>query len=179
MTGRDVRRDSLGPYRMPPRATIPVPDTLAFLSGRWRLERRLSDHRSGVGGTFTGEAEFAAAGDPGVLRYEERGVLRFGGHTGPARRALLLRELPDGAADVRFADGREFHALDLRTGEWTARHGCGADEYVVSYLVLAPGLLEERWHVTGPRKAYDTLTTLRRIDAATPDFQDRGRKPAL
>jgi len=43
MTGRDVRRDSLGPYRTPPRGTMPVPDTLAFLRGRWRLERRLDE----------------------------------------------------------------------------------------------------------------------------------------
>jgi hypothetical protein len=163
MMGRDLRRDSLGRYRMPPRATIPVPDTLAFLRGWWRLERRLNDHRSGVCGTFTGDAEFAAMDDRMVLRYEERGLLRSGGHTAPARRALLFRALPDGTADVRFADGREFHVLDLRSGQWTARHRCGADEYVVSYLVRAPGWLEERWHVTGPSKAYETVTTLRRI----------------
>ncbi len=170
MTGRDVRRDSLGPYRMPLRATIPVPDTLAFLRGRWRLERQLDDHRCGVRGTFTGDAEFAATGDPAVLRYAERGELRFGGHTGPARRALLLRALPDGAADVRFADGREFFVLDLRSGQWTARHVCGADEYVVSYLVRAAGLLEERWHVTGARKAYESTTVLRRPDAMSPGY---------
>ena len=84
MTGRDVRADSLGPYRKPPPRTIAIPDTLAFLRGRWRLERRLSDHRSGVCGTFTGDAEFAATDDPAVLRYVERGELRFGGHAGPA-----------------------------------------------------------------------------------------------
>ncbi|HTZ28052.1 MAG TPA: DUF6314 family protein [Streptosporangiaceae bacterium] len=162
MMGRDVRRDSVGPYRMPRGPTIAVPDTLAFLRGRWRLERRLDDQRCGVCGTFAGDAEFAATDDPAVLRYTERGELRFGGHNGPARRALLFRELPDGAADVRFADGREFYVLDLRSGQWSARHGCGADEYVVSYLVRAPGLLEERWHVVGPRKAYETVTTLRR-----------------
>jgi hypothetical protein len=163
MTGRDVRRDSLGPYRMPLGPTIPVPDTLAFLRGRWRLERLLDDQRSGVRGTFTGDAEFAATEDPAALRYEERGELRLGDHTGPARRALLLRGLPDGAVDVRFADGREFYVLDLRSGHWTARHDCGADDYVVSYLVRAAGWLEERWHVTGPSKAYETVTNLRRL----------------
>ena len=170
MTGRDVRRDSLGPYRMPLQGNIPVPDTLAFLRGRWRLERRLDDRRSGVCGTFTGDAEFAATDDPAVLRYGEHGELCFGGHTGPARRALLLRALPDGTADVRFADGRAFYVLDLRSGRWTARHGCGADEYAVSYLVRAPGWLEERWHVTGPRKSYETVTTLRRRDPSRPGF---------
>lgn len=143
---------------------MPVPDTLAFLRGQWRLDRRLDDRRSGLCGTFTGEAEFAATDDPTVLRYTEQGELRFGAHTGPARRALLLRALRDGTADVRFADGREFYALDLRSGHWIARHGCGADEYVVSFQVRAAGWLEERWHVTGPRKAYDSVTTLRRLD---------------
>jgi Family of unknown function (DUF6314) len=146
---------------------MPVPDTLAFLRGRWRLERRLDDHRSGVRGTFTGEAEFAATGDPAVLCYVEQGVLRFGAHTGPARRALLLRALPDGTADVRFADGREFYVLDLRSGQWTARHACGSDTYVVSHLVRAQGRVEERWHVTGPSKAYDTVTELRRTDVSS------------
>jgi hypothetical protein len=32
--------------------------------------------------------------------------------------------------------------------------------------VRAAGWLEERWQVTGPRKAYDSMTTLRRLDAA-------------
>jgi Family of unknown function (DUF6314) len=168
MTGRDVRRDSLGPYRMPLGATIPVPDTLAFLRGRWRLERRLDDHRCGVRGTFTGDAEFAATEDPAVLRYAERGELRFGGRNGPATRTLVCIGRPGGAVDVRFADGREFYVLDLRPGRWTARHGCGEDTYVVSYLVRADGWLEERWHVTGPRKSYETVTTLRRLGAAGP-----------
>ena len=145
---------------------MPVADTLAFLRGRWRLERRLDDHRSGVCGTFTGDAVFAATDDAAVLRYAERGELRFGGHAGPATRSLVFLGRPGGVADVRFADGREFYVLDLRSGMWTARHGCGADEYVVSYLVRAAGWLEERWQVTGPRKAYDSMTTLRRLDAA-------------
>ena len=164
---------------MPSRGTMPVPDTLAFLRGRWRLERRLDDHRAGVRGTFAGEAEFAATDDPAVLCYAERGELCFNGHTGPARRALLLRELPDGTADVRFADGREFYRLDLSPGCCQAEHLCGRDRYTATFRVLARDLLEERWHVVGPHKAYETLTTLRRLDAARPDFHDRGRKPAL
>jgi hypothetical protein len=146
---------------------MPVPDTLAFLRGRWRLERRLDDHRSGVCGTFTGDAEFAATDDPAMLRYEERGELRFGGHAGPATRSLVCLGRPGGVVDVRFADGREFYVLDLRSGQWTARHGCGADEYVVSYQVRAAGRLEECWHVTGPLKAYDTVTTLNRLDVSS------------
>jgi Family of unknown function (DUF6314) len=102
-----------------------------------------------------------------VLRYAERGELRLGGHRGPASRALLYRELPGGAADVRFADGRPFYRLDLRSGMCTVRHDCGQDRYVISHLVRAADWLEERWQVTGPRKAYDGVTTLRRLNVSS------------
>jgi hypothetical protein len=162
-----MRGDSLGPYRMPRRRAIPVPDTLAFLRGRWHLERRLADHRTGVCGTFTGDAEFAGTDDPSVLRYVEHGDLRFGGHAGPAGRTLLCLGRPGGAVDVRFADGREFYRLDLGPGECQARHLCGADRYAVSYRVLAHDLLEEHWQVLGPQKAYDSVTALRRLDVSS------------
>jgi hypothetical protein len=165
----DIVPNLVGPYREPPGPAEggPAGGTLAFLRGAWSLQRRLVDHRSGVSGAFTGEAAFLATADPAVLRYEERGELRFGGHAGPARRSLLYRELPGGGADVRFADGREFYRLDLRSGQWTERHACGPDRYVVTYLVAAAGQLEERWQVTGPRKDYDSLTTLRRLDVSS------------
>ncbi len=50
---------------------------------------------------------------------------------------------------------------------WPARHGCGADEYIVSFQVRAAGWLEECWQVTGPLKAYDSMTTLRRLDVSS------------
>jgi hypothetical protein len=161
----------VGPYRKPPGAAGArlARGTVAFLRGTWSIERELTDHRCGARGSFTGRAEVLATADPAVLRYEERGELRFGGHRGPASRALLYRELPGGAADVRFADGREFYRLDLCSGVCTARHDCGQDRYVVSHLVRAADWLEERWAVTGPRKAYDSVTTLRRLDSSGPD----------
>jgi hypothetical protein len=161
--------DLVGPYRKPPGAAAArlAGGTVAFLRGAWRVERQLNDHRSGLRGSFTGQAEFLATADPAVLRYAERGELRFGGHVGPASRALLCRELPGGAAEVRFADGRAFYRLDLHSGLWTERYGCGRDEYVVSYLVRGAGRLEERWQVTGPRKDYDSVTTLTRLDVSS------------
>jgi hypothetical protein len=169
-TGESVS-DLVGHYRTPSgRAEVRLDGgTIAFLRGAWSVERQLTDHRCGARGSFTGRAEFLATADPGVLRYAEQGELRFGDHRGPASRALLYRELPDGAADVRFADGRAFYRLDLCSGTWTARHDCGQDRYVVSHLVLGAGWLEERWEVTGPRKAYDSVTTLRRLDPSPLD----------
>ena len=163
--------DLVGPYRTAcggARARL-AGGTIAFLRGVWSIERRLTDHRSAVQGSFTGEAGFLATPDPAVLRYAERGELRFGDHRGPASRELLYRELPGGVADVRFADGREFYRLDLRSGRWAAHHDCGDDRYVVSHLVLGDGWLEERWQVTGPRKAYDSVTTLHRLDVPALD----------
>ncbi|HUA31353.1 MAG TPA: DUF6314 family protein [Streptosporangiaceae bacterium] len=163
--------DLVGPYRTPSagaQASL-AGTTIAFLRGTWGIERVLTDHRSGARGSFTGEAEFLATSDPAELRYAERGELRFGEHRGPARRTLLYRELPGGAADVRFADGRAFYRLDLRSGQWTARHDCGQDRYLVSHLVRGAGWLEERWQVSGPGKAYDSVTTLRRLDAPALD----------
>jgi hypothetical protein len=138
-------------------------DTLAFLRGAWHLRRRLADHRNGSTGTFTGEAEFAATGDPAVLRYTERGVLCFGEHAGPAFRSLVCRRLPGGAVDIRFGDGRPFYHLDLAPGRWRAKHVCDRDDYVVTFRVLSEDLLEERWRALGPGKDYITVTVLQRM----------------
>lgn len=156
--------DSLGPYRMPQSVTRHDTDTLAFLRGTWRLDRRLADYRSGCRGTFTGEAEFAQTSEPAVLAYTERGELRFGGHAGVAFRNLIFRGLPGGAVDVRFADGRAFYRLDLGSGRWRAKHVCvGRDDYVVTFRVLTPDLVQERWRAVGPDKDYVSTTMLERM----------------
>jgi hypothetical protein len=99
-----------------------------------------------------------------VLSYTEQGELRFGGHAGPAVRSLLCLGLPGGAVDVRFADGRAFYRLDLASGRCRAKHVCaGRDEYVVTFRVLSPDLLEERWRAEGPGKDYVTTTLLERM----------------
>jgi hypothetical protein len=140
-----------------------VIDTLAFVRGGWQLDRVLSDHRSGIEGRFTGHALVAAApGPPGEWQYTEQGELHFGAHTGPASRQLRYHELPDGTVAVRFADGRPFYVLDLRSGHGQAEHLCGADHYELSHQVLGAHLLEERWRVRGPGKDYLAITCLTR-----------------
>jgi hypothetical protein len=165
----DTVSDLVRPYRKPSGEADArlAGGTVAFLRGAWSVERQLTDYRSGVRGSFTGQAEFLGTADPDVLRCAERGELRFGDHRGPASRVLLYRELPGGAADVRFADGGEFYRLDLCPGMCTARHDCGQDRYVISHLVRGADWLEERWQVTGPRKLYDGVTTLRRLDVSS------------
>jgi hypothetical protein len=163
------------------RADRLVADTLELLLGRWCLDRRLTDRRAGVTGRFTGEGQFVPAPGTGrragggaatedaasrccaELRYAEHGELLFGDYAGTASRALIYRGRPDGSADVRFGDGREFYRLDLGSGCWQAGHSCGRDHYAVSWRVLAENLLREHWTATGPGKDYETVTTLSRL----------------
>jgi hypothetical protein len=161
-----------------------VTDTLDFLRGRWRIERRIADHRAGGTGTFDGVARFEAEGGEAegaeaegaeaegaeaegaevkgteVLAYHEDGELRFGGHRGPASRSLIYRRRPDGTADVCFADGREFYRLDARSGAWQGQHDCGHDRYTVAGEMLDSGRFRERWRVRGPDKDYEITTIL-------------------
>jgi hypothetical protein len=146
-----------------------VTDTLDFLRGRWRIERRIADHRAGGTGTFDGVARFEAGGPKAggpeaggieVLAYHERGELCFGGHRGPASRSLIYRRRPDGAADVCFADGREFYRLDARSGHWQGQHDCGRDRYTVCGDMLDSGRFRERWQARGPDKDYEITTIL-------------------
>ena len=117
-----------------------------------------------MAGRFTGHALVAPAPpeQPGEWCYTEHGELRFAAHTGPASRQLRYQGLPDGTVAVRFADGRPFYVLDLRTGQAQAEHGCGRDHYLLSHRVLAAGLLEEEWRVRGPDKDYLAITRLTR-----------------
>ena len=145
-----------------PTASRLAAGTARFLLGEWDVVREVRDYRSGRTGTFRGTARLApepAAGAGVVLSYRERGELTFGGHSGPASRSLSYRERPDGAADVRFADGRPFYRLDLRGGHWQAEHLCGADRYVVFLRVLSGDSFTETWRVTGPAKDYEMTTT--------------------
>jgi hypothetical protein len=148
-----------------------VTDTLAFVRGGWQLDRMLTDYRTGLEGWFTGHALVAPAppeqpgeppGQPGEWRYTEHGELRFAAHAGPASRRLRYQGLPDGTVAVRFADGRPFYVLDLRTGQAQAEHSCGRDHYQLGHRVLGPDLLEEEWRVRGPDKDYLAITRLAR-----------------
>ncbi len=136
--------------------------TARFLLGEWDVVREVRDYRSGRTGAFRGTArlEPAPGGSAGsVLSYREHGELTFAGHRGPASRSLSYRERPDGAADVRFADGRAFYRVDLRAGHCRAEHLCGADRYVVFLRVLSGDRFTETWRVSGPAKDYEMTTT--------------------
>jgi hypothetical protein len=143
-------------------------DTLAFLLGAWRLERTITDHRSGTAGSFNGEAtliEIDADGGSSIperAHYEELGELRFGAHGSSARRTLDYVRLSDGSVLLCFADGRPFIELDLRAGTCRRTHDCGEDVYEIEMAVISDDLVEERWRVRGPAKDYSAVTALSR-----------------
>lgn len=151
--------------------------TLGYLTGDWAVVREIADHRSGVAGSFRGRASFrprsesAAADADGldgrVLELTEDGELRFGAHHGPASRNLLYYGCSDGSAEVRFADGREFYHLDLRTGGCHAVHPCRADRYAVTVTWLTADSFTEVWQVNGPAKNYDLTSVYTRTGCAS------------
>lgn len=136
------------------------------LLGTWAVARSIEDHRTSTRGAFVGTATVSpldADGEPGVVgraRYVEDGELRFGGHTGPATRALRFEELADGILRLRFDDGRPFVEVDLTSGAWEGVHPCGEDIYSITMAVHSPERREERWTVRGPAKDYDAHTVL-------------------
>jgi hypothetical protein len=123
----------------------------AELTGRWRIERRVRDLRTGTSGRFRGVATITPDG-----RWVEEGTLEFGGYRGPARRELRIVD-----GDVFFADGRPFHPLDL-TGR-PVEHRCGADRYTGALRLRGPDALDVAWEVTGPHKQQRIDTAYRRI----------------
>jgi hypothetical protein len=133
---------------------MPVPDVLAYLTGTWQVHRTAHDIAAGMTGRFTGTTVFRgpADGGPGLL-HQESGTFLWQGVARPAERTL--RFLPgetEGTARVEFADGRFFHALDLRSGAYTADHPCSADLYRGTFTVSGPDRWRTSWRVRGPAK---------------------------
>jgi hypothetical protein len=138
----------------------PVHDLRAFLTGSWRIARRVHDIRQGLVGRLAGRGDFA----PTLrgLTYGEAGLLRFGNYEGQAaRRYLYAFDRPD-TADIHHADGSLFHALNLSAGKDDIRHQCGEDHYRGRYRVLEENVFAVSWCVTGPRKCYRMATFYRR-----------------
>ncbi|MEV5609849.1 DUF6314 family protein [Streptomyces sp. NPDC052225] len=155
----------------------PVSDVLAYLAGRWQVERTVRDLADDVTGTFTGTTEFTPLDGPapqGGLLHFESGVFAWRGTSRPAERTL--RYLPGskdetpGTAVVHFSDGRFFHGLDLRTGHHIADHPCSADLYRGEFTVYDAGRWRTVWRVKGPAKDLRLTTDYRRAaDSTAPD----------
>jgi len=127
----------------------PSGDLCDWLRGEWTITRRINENE----GRFEGHARFTPDPNaPATLIWHEHGHLRLGGHQGTAERTLRIEPAAHGAWQVRFADGRPFHVLDLTAGSCEARHPCGADVYRGRYAVDGPDRFVVTWRVAGPRK---------------------------
>jgi hypothetical protein len=133
----------------------PVPDALLYLAGSWLLERSVRDLAGADEGTFTGTTTFSPLHERGRsgLLHHESGTFVWQGVARPAERTLhFLPGTAPGAADVRFADGRPFHDLDLTSGRWITDHPCAADLYRGEFTVLDSDHWRTVWQVAGPAK---------------------------
>ncbi|MFF3331989.1 DUF6314 family protein [Streptomyces sp. NPDC002888] len=130
----------------------PVPDVLTYLAGRWRVARSVRDLAGGDGGRFDGTTGFGPLAEGGLL-HREAGTFVWQGVARPAERTLRFLPGPTpGTADVRFADGRPFHDLDLTSGRHVADHPCAADLYRGEFIVLDADHWRSVWRVGGPAK---------------------------
>jgi hypothetical protein len=133
---------------------------LADFEGLWRMERAIEDRHTGQAGWFRGRAVFAPM--PDGLAYREEGSLRLG--SGPvvaATRAYLWREAGE-AIEVRFGDGRLFHAFACGEAAPAAVHLCPPDRYEVRYDFATWPAWRTQWQVRGPRKDYALESEYRR-----------------
>ncbi|WP_216589338.1 DUF6314 family protein [Streptomyces brasiliscabiei] len=176
---------------------LPVPDVLAHLAGRWRVLRSVRDLAGGAEGEFSGTTVFGPPDDDGDVRdldgvrdlgdlgdlgggllHREAGTFVWQGVPRPAERTLRFLPGPaPGTADVRFADGRPFHDLDLTTGHWRTDHPCVADLYRGEFEVYDEDRWRTTWRVGGPAKDLLLVTDYTR----EPPGRGRGptaRRPA-
>ena len=142
-------------------APLNVQDLLGFLRGPWLFERKVFDAIREEDATATGQARYTDElmnGQPG-LRYREDGELDLGDISVQTEREYIYGFLADGGiAEVRFADGRFFHVLDLSKGMVRVEHQCGDDHYQGLFRVLTDKAWLSVWRVTGPRKS-QVITT--------------------
>ncbi|GAB2748528.1 DUF6314 family protein [Streptomyces bullii] len=142
----------------------PVPDVLAYLAGTWRVERVVRDLAGGHRGEFVGTTVFGPLEDGGLLHHES-GTFVWQGVARPAERTLRYLPGPGGTADVRFADGRPFHDLDLTSGRHVAGHPCAADLYRGEFTARDEDHWETVWRVRGPAKDLVLTTSYARVQA--------------
>jgi hypothetical protein len=139
----------------------------------WQLERRLVDRRAGNFGRVTGWLELTLVGS--VVHWLELGTLTWGGHGYEVTRELHIMPDDDGW-EVRFVDGRAFHAW--HPGE-VVEHPCRADLYR-GLIVVDPTRTHMRvlWDVTGPDKDQRIVTRcVRSVSPEEPTRRGRHHLP--
>lgn len=133
--------------------------TLDDFAGLWTVTRRIRQD-DGTGGRFEGRAEWCL--DGAGADYVETGQFWLA-EQGPfhaERRYRWTRDLT-----VFFDDGRVFHSVPPEGGE--VAHWCPPDQYAGRYDFGDGAAWQVRWRVTGPRKAYTSVTRYVRPDSVS------------
>ena len=131
--------------------------TKSYFEGFWLLVRIIEKEPEGLIGEVWGEAVFYDDGEG--LTCEESGVLRFGGHDYHVERVSLWRFAEPGQVEVRYADGRPFHAF--LTERPIALEIAGDASYEIAYE-FEPGTWLSRWEMMEPGHTYTMTTRYRR-----------------
>jgi hypothetical protein len=152
-----------------PPAVRPARRAFSLMEGSWRIDRTIDP-----GGHFLGTATFQRSPD-GTLAYRESGTMVVdGGQQFSATRCYRYR-LDDDRIEVRFDDGVNVgnHFLDLLFRETQDRpfpietvrdtHLCRLDTYDAVYRFETRELFHITFVVNGPKKAYVSHSTFRRI----------------
>lgn len=134
---------------------------LADFLGDWHFDREIDDKTLLGIGIVQGQARFSPTGD--VVAYDETSEMTFAASPPfKGTRRYLWKADSEGVA-VMFADGRDFHRLDLSAGTTSAAHWCDPDQYDVIYDFSDWPRWSSRWKVRGPRKDYVMETRYRRL----------------
>lgn len=133
----------------PPEARV-----LADFAGEWVLTRNI-EPKAGPPARFLGTALWMP--ENGGLAYEEKGVMRIDGQKPmqAERRYFWAEDL-----SVHFDDGRFFHRVPAWGGE--TDHWCDPDSYHGTYDFSSWPDFRVIWEVSGPRKAYRSVSEYRR-----------------
>ena len=128
---------------------------LSDFAGLWDVERHIKAEGS-ADALFVGQAKWCPEGDG--MRYREEGQLTIENQR-PLHAEREYFWTPD--LNVFFADGRFFHQVLTDGREST--HWCYPDTYTGLYDFARWPEFSVSWHVSGPRKAYQSVTTYRRL----------------
>ena len=127
--------------------------------GHWHLSRRI-ENALGPDGSLTGTAILQPRS--GGLAYHEQGALRLGEAPPLAASRRYLWQARSDKIEVRFEDGRAFHAFDPAALLSAARHDCPPDLYLLYYDFSHWPNWRSSVKVSGPRKSYQMVTHYQR-----------------
>ena len=129
-------------------------------SGRWKIDRKITDLRDGTEGRLTGWAAFDPEGE--AIIYTAEGTLKMRGEERMVTEFHRIEFVTPGRVEVFFDDGELFHHFDPRKDGPTAEHRHKGDLYRVAYDFHRPWEWRMVLHVTGPGKDFRAETRFTR-----------------